>query len=39
MSNEARLVWVCHCERNDGNTIRIISARKAIKNEQHVYDG
>lgn len=39
MSNEARLVLVCHCERNDGNTIRIISARKATKNESRYYGG
>ncbi|MFT5677000.1 MAG: uncharacterized DUF497 family protein, partial [Paraglaciecola sp.] len=31
MSNETKLLIVCHCERDDGNTIRIISARKATK--------
>ena len=32
-SDEARLLIVCHCERELGNIIRIISARKATKNE------
>lgn len=39
MSNEARLVLVCHCERGNGEVIRIISARKATKNEQKHYGG
>ncbi len=39
MSNEARLLIVCHCERESGNSIRIISARKATKNESKVYKG
>ena len=38
-SDEARLFIVCHCERNQGNTIRIISARKATKNEEKYYQG
>ena len=37
-SDEARLLMVCHCER-EGNIIRIISARKAAKNESHFYRG
>jgi uncharacterized DUF497 family protein len=37
MSNETKLLIVCHCERDDGNTIRIISARKATKNESKHY--
>ena len=37
MSNETRLLIVCHCERDDGNTIRVISARKATKNESKHY--
>jgi hypothetical protein len=37
MSNETNLLLVCHCERNDGNTIRVISARKATKNESKNY--
>lgn len=38
-SNEARLLIVCHCERGQGNIIRIISARKATKNESTYYQG
>lgn len=38
-SDEARLLIVCHCERAEGNTIRIISARKATKNERNYYRG
>jgi uncharacterized protein len=39
MSNESRVLVVCHCERDEGNTIRIISARKATKNERKFYEG
>lgn len=38
-SDEARLLIVCHCERNRGNIIRIISARRATKNESNFYPG
>ena len=38
-SDEARLLIVCHCERNQGNVIRIISARKATKIEGKYYQG
>ena len=38
-SDEARLLIVCHCERGHGNIIRIISARKATKNESNLYRG
>ena len=38
-SDEARLLIVCHCERNQGNNIRIISARKASKIESKYYQG
>ncbi len=38
-SDEARLLMVCHCERDQGNTIRIISARKATKTESKYYQG
>lgn len=38
-SDRARLLIVCHCERDQGNTIRIISARKATKNEGKYYQG
>lgn len=39
MSSSARLLLVCHCERNEGNTVRIISARKATKREASFYGG
>jgi uncharacterized protein len=38
-SDEARLVIVCHCERDQGHSIRIISARKATKTESKYYLG
>lgn len=38
-SDEARILIVCHCERNQGNNIRIISARKATKIESKYYQG
>ncbi len=38
-SDEARLLIVCHCERELGSIIRIISARKATKNEGKYYQG
>lgn len=37
MSANARLLLVCHCEREQGNIIRIISARKATKREVTFY--
>ena len=37
MSDAARVLLVCHCEREAGNTIRIISARKATKAESTFY--
>jgi len=37
MSNETNILIVCHCERDNGNTILIISSRKATKNEQKHY--
>ena len=33
LSSLGRLVLVCFCERDNGNTIRIISARKLTKKE------
>lgn len=39
MSTEARLLLVCHCERESGGIIRIISARKATKRESAFYGG
>ena len=39
MSSDARLLLVCHCERADGDVIRIISARKATESEARNYRG
>jgi uncharacterized DUF497 family protein len=39
MSSSARLLLVCHCEREHGEVIRIISARKATKRESAFYQG
>ena len=38
MSSHLRLLVVCHCEISS-DTIRIISARKAEKNERKQYEG
>ncbi len=38
-SCESRMLLVCHCERESGNTIRIISSRKATKSECIHYKG
>ena len=37
MSSGAHLLLVCHCERDVGDIIRIISARKATKQESSFY--
>ena len=37
MSNQSRLLLICHCERDSGHSIRIISARKATKEESKYY--
>jgi len=34
-----KVLMVCHCERESGQVIRIISARKATKNERTFYEG
>ena len=39
MSSGAKLLIVCHCEREHGEVIRIISARKATKRESAFYRG
>ena len=39
MSSGAKLLIVCHCERDQGATIRIISARKATLRESAFYRG
>lgn len=37
VSAKLRILMVCHCLRKKGNVIRIISARKATRNEQREY--
>jgi uncharacterized DUF497 family protein len=37
LSSGARVLVVCHCYREDGNAIRIISARKANGQETKTY--
>ena len=37
MSYQSRILMICHCERVSGNVLRIISARKATKNERKFY--
>ena len=39
MSSGAKLLIICHCEREHGAVIRIISARKATKRESAFYRG
>lgn len=39
MSSEARLLLVCHCEREGGDVVRIISARRATEREAQHYRG
>lgn len=39
LSSESRILLICHCERDSGCTIRIISARKATKTERLHYKG
>jgi uncharacterized DUF497 family protein len=38
-SSDARLLLVCHCEREEGEVIRIISARRATPQEAKFYQG
>jgi len=38
-SNHSRVLLICHCEKDSGNLIRIISARKATTNERKLYQG
>ena len=37
-SSSSKICTVSHCYRGDDDIIRIISARKATKNEQRVYE-
>ena len=39
MSAGAKLLLVCHCEREQQTVVRIISARKATKRESAFYRG
>ena len=39
ISKLLKLLVVCHCYKEDDEIIRIISARKAIKNESKNYGG
>ncbi len=39
LSIRSRILVVCHCERESGNVIRIISARKATRSERKYYGG
>ena len=39
LSIRSRILVVCHCEREAGNVIRIISARKATRSERKYYGG
>ncbi len=38
-SNQSRVLLICHCEREPGNLIRVISARKATAKERKFYKG
>ena len=38
-STKLRVLLVCHCLRSTGSRIRIISARRATKNERKLYPG
>jgi len=39
MSKETNLLMVCHCYKDEYDCIRLISARKANKNEEKTYRG
>ena len=39
LSSGTRLLIVCHCEREGGEIIRVISARKATQRESAFYQG
>jgi uncharacterized DUF497 family protein len=39
LSNQSRILLICHCEQDSGNLIRIISARKATAKERKLYKG
>ncbi len=39
ISNKSKMLMVCHCEKQSGEVLRIISARKATKTERKFYKG
>ena len=39
LCSQLRILVVCHCYREEGKIIRIISARKANKTEKRQYEG
>ena len=39
LSHNSGILLVCHCEREEGEVIRIISARKATAKERKFYQG
>jgi len=39
VSYKLRVLVVCHCERAAGETVRVISARKATSRERKYYPG
>lgn len=39
LSNQIRLLLICHCYKEEDNVVRIISARKADKAEIKQYKG
>jgi len=39
LSNQSRVLLVCHCELDSKDVIRIISARKAKAKERKLYEG
>ena len=39
ISSKSRMLMICHCQRESGGVIRIISARKATRNESKFYTG
>lgn len=39
LSDRSRVLIVCHCERLQGQVIRLISARKATSRERKYYEG
>ncbi|MFK5893467.1 MAG: BrnT family toxin [Pseudomonadota bacterium] len=39
LSNQSKILLISHCEKEAGNLIRIISARKATAKERKLYKG